>query len=41
MILLGDSSAHHAISEPMTFVIRGFWGQMTSKKPDEEGSRFR
>ena len=24
MILLGNSSAHHAISEPMTFVIRGF-----------------
>jgi hypothetical protein len=24
MVLLGDSSAHHAISEPMTFVVRGY-----------------
>jgi hypothetical protein len=24
MVLLGDSSAHHAISEPLTFVVRGY-----------------
>ena len=24
MVLLGDSSAHHGISEPMTFVVRGY-----------------
>jgi hypothetical protein len=24
MVLLGDSSAHHAISEPMIFVVGGY-----------------
>lgn len=39
MVLLGNSSAHRAISERMTFVV-GVMGQVTSKKLDEERSHF-
>jgi hypothetical protein len=40
MVLLGNPSAHHAISERMTFVVYGVMGQVTSKKLDEERSHF-